>query len=140
MDDPALARVAGEAFSTITGLDLAWLDLECRPPQDFESGPDDDPAHDDVAMDEDDGLPWPDPAKLGDWWRANAERFQPGQRYFMGAPPAWAHCMAVLGSGFQRQRIAAAEHLCLLRPGSKLFPTQAPAWRQSRWLAQTQDD
>ncbi|WP_395319587.1 TIGR02270 family protein [Variovorax sp. UC74_104] len=140
MDDPGLARIAGEAFSTITGLDLAWLDLECRPPQDFESGPDDDPAHDDVSMDEDDGLPWPDPAKLGDWWRANAGRFQPGQRYFMGALPSWAHCAGVLGSGFQRQRIAAAEHLCLLRPGSKLFPTQAPAWRQSRWIAQTQDN
>jgi len=134
MDDPQLSRLAGEAFSTITGLDLAWLNLECKPPQDFESGPGDDPEDDDVAMDEDDGLPWPDSGKIRAWWDANAGGFQAGERYFMGAVPSRAHCVEVLKHGYQRQRVAAAEYLCLLRPGSKLFPTSAPAWRQQRWL------
>ncbi|KQX27862.1 TIGR02270 family protein [Variovorax sp. Root434] len=136
MNEPRLSRLAGEAFSTITGLDLAWLDLERKPPQDVESGPGDAPEDDDVAMDEDDGLPWPDPLKIHAWWEANAHGFQAGERYFMGAPPSWAHCADVLKNGYQRQRIAAAEYLCLLRPESKLFPTSAPAWRQQRWLAQ----
>ncbi|MET3497974.1 TIGR02270 family protein [Variovorax boronicumulans] len=140
MEEPAMSRLAGEAFSTITGLDLAWLDLERRPPEDIESGPGDSPEDDNVAMDEDDGLPWPDPAKIGDWWAANAHGFQPGERYFMGAVPSWAHCTGVLRNGYQRQRMAAAEYLCLLRPGSKLFPTSAPAWRQQRWLAQWPDE
>ena len=140
MDDPALSRLAGEAFSTITGLDLAWLDMELRPPEDIESGPGDAPEGDDVAMDEDDGLPWPDPGKIGDWWGANGYRFQPGERYFMGAAPSWGHCMGVLRQGFQRQRMAAAEYLCLLRPGSKLFPVAAPAWRQQRWLVHWPDE
>lgn len=136
MDEPQLSRLAGEAFSMITGLDLAWLDLERNPPQDFESGPGDDPEDDNVAMDEDDGLPWPDPGKVQAWWDANSGGFRTGERYFMGAVPSWAHCVDVLKRGYQRQRMAAAEYLCLLHPGSKLFPTSAPAWRQQRWLEQ----
>ncbi len=134
MEDPKLARLAGEAFSTITGLDLAWLDLERKPPKNAESGPTDNPQDQDIGMDEDDGLPWPDPAKVQAWWDANALRFQPGVRYFMGAPPSRPHCLQVLKDGFQRQRIAAAQYLCLLQPGTRLFPTSAPAWRQKRWL------
>ena len=134
MDEPRLARLAGEAFSTITGLDLAWLDLECKPPFDFESGPGDDPQDEVVAMDEDDGLPWPDAARIRAWWNANASGFYPGERCFMGAAPSEAHCVVVLKNGCQRQRMAAAEYLCLMRPASKLFPTGAPAWRQQRWL------
>jgi uncharacterized protein (TIGR02270 family) len=140
MEAPALSRLAGEAFSTITGLDLAWLDLERKPPEGIESGPGDAPEDEDVAMDEDDGLPWPDPARIGDWWAANGHGFQPGERYFMGKVPSWAHCVGVLRHGCQRQRMVAAEYLCLLRPGSKLFPTGAPAWRQQRWLAQWPDE
>jgi hypothetical protein len=40
-----------------------------------------------------------------------------------------------LKTGFQRQRIAAAEYLTLLAPGTPLFNTAAPAWRQQRLLA-----
>jgi hypothetical protein len=57
-----------------------------------------------------------------------------GQRFFMGEPPDAQNCRRVLRHGGQRQRIAAAEHLCLLEPGTRLFPTNAPAWQQQRWL------
>ena len=134
MENPKLARLAGESFSFITGLDLAYLDLDRKPPENFESGPNDDPNDDNVAMDEDDGLPWPDPAKIQTWWTGNKHHFQPGTRYFMGEPPSVPHCMKILREGYQRQRIAAAEYLCLLQPGTRLFPTSAPAWRQQRWL------
>jgi uncharacterized protein (TIGR02270 family) len=133
--DP-LARLAGESFSLITGLDLAWLDLERKPPQDFESGPNDDPDDPNVEMDEDDGLPWPDQAKVQAWWDANSHRFQPGVRYFMGEPLNRENCLRVLKEGFQRQRIAAAYYLSLLNPGTPLFEWRAPAWRQQRLLAQ----
>jgi uncharacterized protein (TIGR02270 family) len=136
-----LARLAGEAFSTITGLDLAYLDLELKPPQDVETGPNDDPNDADVAMDEDDSLPWPDPAKIAAWWQANAPRFVSGTRYFMGETPNAAHCQAALKNGFQGQRNAAdaaAVYLRLLQPGAPLFNTAAPAWRQQRLLADAQ--
>lgn len=136
MADLELARLAGEAFSFITGLDLAYLDLERKPPENAESGPNDDPADDDVAPDEDESLPWPDPLKIGAWWQANAQRFALGTRYFIGEPPSPSHCLGVLRTGFQRQRIAAAEYLSLLRPGTPLFSVAAPTWRQHRLLAQ----
>jgi uncharacterized protein (TIGR02270 family) len=136
MDDLKLTRLAGEAFSMITGLDLAWLDLDRKPPENFESGPNDDPDDDNVAMDDDGGLPWPDPVKIQAWWAGQQQHFQPGVRYFMGERVSVAHCMKVLREGYQRQRIAAAEYLCLLQLGTQLFPTSAPAWRQLRWLKQ----
>jgi uncharacterized protein (TIGR02270 family) len=136
MADDKTTRLAGEAFSLITGLDLAWLDLEVKPPENFESGPNDDPNDPNVDMDEDDGLPWPDPVKIQAWWSANAQRFQPGMRYFMGQPLNRDNCVRVLKEGFQRQRIAAALYLSLLNPGTPLFEWRAPARRQQRLLAE----
>jgi uncharacterized protein (TIGR02270 family) len=136
MTDNKLARLAGEAFSMMTGLDLAWLDLEVKPPESFESGPNDDPNDPNVDMDEDDGLPWPDAVKIQAWWHANSQRFQPGTRYFMGEPLNRDNCVRVLKEGFQRQRIAAALHLSLLNPGTLLFEWRAPAPRQQRQLAE----
>jgi len=135
MSDQKTARVAGEAFSLISGADLALLDLERKPPENFESGPNDDPEDPNVDMDEDDGLPWPDPQKIDKWWAANEGRFHKGTRYFMGAPVTREHCIEVLKNGYQRQRILAAHYLCLLEPGTPLFNTSAPAWRQQRLLA-----
>jgi uncharacterized protein (TIGR02270 family) len=134
MEDPKLNRLAGESFSFITGLDLAYLDLDGKPPENFESGPNDDPDDPDVSMDLDDSLPWPDPAKIKAWWEANTSRFSEGVRHFMGEPVNLQNCRQVLREGYQRQRVAAAEYLCLLQPGTHLFPTSAPAWRQERWL------
>jgi uncharacterized protein (TIGR02270 family) len=136
MADDVWARLAGEAFSLITGADLALLDIERKPPEGIDFGPNADPEDENVAMDEDDSLPWPDQAKVQAWWQTNAHRFTAGQRYFAGEPPSPAHCIHVLKTKGQRQRTQAAEYLCLLRPGSKLFPVAAPAWRQQRWLAE----
>jgi uncharacterized protein (TIGR02270 family) len=136
MADDTTSRLAGEAFSLITGTDLALLDLERKPPENFESGPNDNPEDTNVEMDPDDGLPWPDPEKIEDWWATNSSRFQPGQRYFVGAPVTRAHCIDVLKNGYQRQRILAAHYLCLLNPGTPLFNTSAPAWRQQKLLAE----
>lgn len=135
MRKPALARVAGEAFSLVTGIDLAANRLDRPQPEDTNVGPNDNPDDDNVDMDPDEGLPWPDVAKVDAWWAANAARFPPGQRYFMGAPVTREHCIHVLKTGYQRQRILAAQYLCLLEPGTPLFNTSAPAWRQQRQLA-----
>jgi uncharacterized protein (TIGR02270 family) len=135
MSDDSLARLAGEAFSLITGADLAGLDLERKPPEDFSAGPNDDPNDANVAMDEDVDLPWPDAERIERWWAQHSSRFPPGQRYFVGAPVTREHCIEVLKSGYQRQRILAAHHLCLLEAGSVLFEWRAPAWRQVRALA-----
>ena len=135
MNELKTTRLAGEAFSFITGLDLAYLDLDRKPPEGVDFGPTEDPADDNVAMGPDDDLPWPDPNKIQAWWDANKPRFHEGVRYFMGEPVSVPHCQKILRDGYQRQRIAAAQYLCLLQPGTPLFNTAAPAWRQQRWLA-----
>lgn len=138
MRDLKLARLAGESFSTITGLDLAAEDLELKPPENHAAGPNDDPDDEDVAMDEDESLPWPDAEKIEGWWQACGHRFPPGSCCFVGGPVSPDHCLAVLKTGFQRQRIAAADHLSLMAPGTPLFNTAAPAWRQ-QWLLSQMD-
>jgi uncharacterized protein (TIGR02270 family) len=135
MRDDATARIAGEAFTLITGTDFIWQDLDRPQPENIEPGPNDDPEDQDVAMDDDESLPWPDVDRIEAWWAANGNRFQKGTRYFMGAPVTREHCIHVLKTGYQRQRILAAHYLCLLEPGTPLFNTSAPAWRQQRLLA-----
>jgi uncharacterized protein (TIGR02270 family) len=135
MDDDKTARIAGEAFSLITGLDLAYLDLDRKPPEGGVGGPNDDPNDPNVDMDEDDGLPFPNSERISRWWDGNGGRFSPGARYFLGAPVTHENELRVLKEGFQRQRILAAHYLCLLEPGTVLFEWRAPAPRQQRLLA-----
>jgi uncharacterized protein (TIGR02270 family) len=136
MATPEMARSAGEAFTLITGADLDALQLWRQQPEDFESGPSENPDDESVEMDRDEGLMWPDQQKVNQWWGANSKRFTSGTRYFLGAPVTREHCIDVLKNGYQRQRILAAHYLCLLEPGTPLFNTSAPAWRQQKLLAQ----
>lgn len=140
MAEPMLARGAGESFSRITGLDLARLDLDRAPPEALPSSPDEDAANENVDMNPDDGLPWPAPAAIEEWWRANHHRFPAGQRFFMGSPPSMPGCLEVLRTGFQRQRSAAAIWRMLLRPGTPYFPVDAPARLQGFWLEREHAD
>jgi uncharacterized protein (TIGR02270 family) len=135
MAEPAIARLAGEAFSMITGVDLAYQDLDRRPPADFQSGPTDDPADENVALDEDDRLPWPDPARIGQWWTANRARFTVGTAYFLGAPKAAADWLEALSDAFQRQRHAAALELAIRQPGRAMFEVRARGRLQRQLLA-----
>ncbi len=134
MQTPELARLAGESFSFITGADIAYEDLETDKPEGFESGPTENPEDDNVALDSDEDLPWPDPAKILAWWSAKQHQFQNGTRYLLGAPITEAQCRKVLREGFQRQRAAAAQELALMKPDEPLFEVRAPGWRQQRLL------
>jgi uncharacterized protein (TIGR02270 family) len=135
MSNDALARVAAESFSLITGADLALLDLERRPPEHDPSGPNDDPNDPRTDIGEDEDLPWPEVERIQAWWQRHQPQFEPNVRHFVGAPVTREHCIEVLRTGYQRQRILAAHHLCLLEPGSVLFEWRAPAWRQAQALA-----
>jgi uncharacterized protein (TIGR02270 family) len=134
MSVPALARAAGGAFTTITGVDLAYHDLEGAPPSGFETGPNDDAADDNVAMDPDENVPFPDPRLVGDWWVRNRHSCSPGVRHLTGKPITKASLEDVLRMGRQRQRGAAALELTLLEPGRPLFEIRAPAARQRALL------
>ncbi|MBP8415958.1 TIGR02270 family protein [Pseudomonas aeruginosa] len=130
MRDESLARVAGEAFSLITGADLALLDLELEVLPDYDPGPNDDPDDDNVALDDDENLSWPEAERVSAWWRDNGARFVAGRAYLLGEPLGEAHCRQVLRDGQQRQRMAAACLLARFVPNLPLFPTGAPVRRQ----------
>jgi uncharacterized protein (TIGR02270 family) len=134
MEASPLARVAGEAFTLIIDVNIAYEDLEGERPEGFESGPTENPEDEDVALDPDEDLPWPDPKRIQSWWDANKGRFQAGVRHLVGKPITVEHCQYVLASGYQRQRIAAALELALMQPGTQLFETRAPGWHQQRLL------
>ncbi|MET0065407.1 MAG: TIGR02270 family protein [Candidatus Thiodiazotropha sp.] len=135
MKQPAMARVAGEALSLITGLDLTYLDLDGDMPDDFEAGPTDDPQDERVALDEDEDLPWPDRDKLVIWWQAHQSEFTTGRRYLCGQPIDLGQCREVLRSGFQRQRRAAALEWAMLESDRVLFNTADRGERQRAQLA-----
>ncbi len=130
MHDPVLARIAGEAFVNITGADFNLDQLEALPPEGFDEGPTDDPADENVEVPEDAALPWPDVTRIKAWWAKHASRFAADTRYFLGLPLGADSCRAVLETGFQSQRVRAARFLSLIEPGTPLFNTSAPAWRQ----------
>lgn len=134
MSDLPHARVAGEAFSLITGADLALLDLELQDLPDFDAGPNDDPEDSNVAMDPDENLPWPDPQLIAAWWQTHGGDFQAGVGYVLGLQQSESSYLLALVQGQQRQRIAAASGIARFRPTEVLFPTSAPAWRQKALL------
>jgi uncharacterized protein (TIGR02270 family) len=131
---PVLGRVAGEAFTMITGVDLAYDDMEKRAPEGFEPGPTDNPQDENVDMDPDEHLPWPDPALIQKWWTNNRGRFQNGTRYLLGKPMSIEWLQQVLRVGRQRQRAAAALELAIRQPGQALFEVRAPGFRQQAVL------
>ena len=130
MCEASLARVAGDAFSLITGVDIATARLEGVAPEGFDAGSNDDPEDGDVALDPDELLPWPDRALLADWWHRNRGHYRTGLRYLRGKPITEAHLKHVLKEGTQRDRAAAALELAMTVPGRPLFEVRAPAFGQ----------
>jgi uncharacterized protein (TIGR02270 family) len=134
MKTPLPARAAGEAFAMITGIDIADQNLDRPRPDDFQSGPTEDPADENVDMDPDENLPWPDPGKIAAWWHEHRAEFMPGTRYLCGRPISEDWLEHVLRHGYQRQRAAAALELAIRRPGTPLFEVRAPGFRQQELL------
>lgn len=134
MANPNMARVAGESFTYITGIDLAYDDLDTDKPEGFEAGPTENPEDENVDMDADEDLPWPNTQLIEKWWFTHRIEFTNGTRYLLGKPMAIASLNDVLRIGKQRQRRAAAIELAMRQPGTPLFNTSAPGFRQQALL------
>ena len=85
METIETTRLAGEAFSLVTGLDLAFLDLDRKPPENLETGPSDDADDPNVDRDQDEDLPWPDVDKIRKWW-LRRHRAEPRPKAALGFP------------------------------------------------------
>lgn len=134
MAAPALARVAGEAFTMLTGVDLAYEDMESEWPEGFEAGPTEDPEDENVEMDADENLPWPNAELIQRWWEQHQGDYSRKQRYLLGEVIEEEWLWNVLRNGRQRQRAAAAIELAIKNPGQPLFEVRAPGFRQQQML------
>jgi uncharacterized protein (TIGR02270 family) len=129
---PALARVAADAMTTITGIVVAG-DLADEPPPGFTSGPTDDPDEEDVTPDPDQHLAWPSAARLRVAWDRARPTLSPDVRHLLGQPVDRGSLLRALREGRQPERARAAFELGRL--GEPLFDVTAPAPRQLRVLA-----
>lgn len=127
MRTPDVARLAGEAFTLITGilLDPNGLALEVPDLDQAPSGDDD--ADENINMDEDENLPWPDPDKIAATWQKYGGGFANGKRYFMGRQINAETLKQHIQSGMQRHRHAAAIEFALLEAKQILINTRAKA-------------
>jgi uncharacterized protein (TIGR02270 family) len=126
MSDPPRARLAGEAFTMITGVDLETHALTASPAQ-WEAIPNDKPEDIGVGLDEDENLPWPHPERVAALWRTHGRHFLVGRRYFLGKAIAPDWLTNRLAEGTQRQRHAAALELALVDSQKPLANTRGRA-------------
>ena len=129
-----LARVAGESFSLITGVNLSQQGLNGQAPEAFVSGPNDVPSDEDITIDPDENLYWPDQNKVDGWWQKEKHRFALGVRHLGGAPITQTSCIEVLRNGYQRQRRAAAYELAMLGASGPLWNWRARSDTQAKSL------
>jgi len=133
MENPELSRIAGYAFSTITGIDLEQADLVVDQPNDFSAGPSEEPEDVDVRVDPDEDLPWPDVEKLKSWWSLteNENRFLATERYLAGKPFSKLQLQRMLRSGNQQQRIFSANSLGAYERNKPIFNVLSPTKYQT---------
>lgn len=124
MANPTLARIAGEAFATITGATIEGPLAGGAPPA-FRAGPSDDPADEVVAVDRDGALAWPAEAALRAWWSARESGFRRGSRYLGGSPLTPSTLEDDVVRANQRRRAGAAIELSLRQPGRPLIEVRA---------------
>ena len=105
---------------------VAYAGLEGERPEGFESGPTENPEDEDVEMDPDEDLPWPNPELIRASWEKNEDRFRSGARYLLGRPMMFEQMGHVLKTGRQRQRHAAALEMSMLKPGTPSLRSARP--------------
>lgn len=130
MQVPACARVAGESFTMITGIDNERDEMKGTPPEGFTADPNDEPSDNNVALDADENLPWPNVELITKWLNKNKGDYPNGTRHLLGKPIMEDHLQNILKTGQQRQRSAAALELAIMHPELPLFDVRTPGFRQ----------
>ena len=135
--DEALAKLAGEAFCAIVGLDLVKEGMvlsDPAPPDEPVPFEEEDLDADLVATPED-LLPRPDPKRLAVWWEGHRRLFGENQRYIGGARADVARLESALEHGPTRRRHAIAAELAVRSGGRYRVETRAFSADQQRQMA-----
>ncbi|NTX41322.1 TIGR02270 family protein [Myxococcus sp. CA033] len=135
LEEPSVARLAGEAFSAMTGLRLEGLHAlppgEHPEPLEQQEDPDAD-----LTLKPEDGLPWPCRDAVESWWNEARPRFQSEGRYLNGQPLNGLGLLDALTHGPMRRRHVLARELAIRTQGQHRIPTRAFTQRQWAALAQ----
>ncbi len=113
MREPTQAKLAAEAFTLITGINLQQYHLVADDIAAIEQL-NDDADDEDISLDEDENLPYPDAEKVATIWMNHGQNFIAGQRYFLGRPITVDWLKNKRNTGNQRQRHLADLELNLL--------------------------
>ncbi len=130
MRESAFSRLAAESFVFITGFDIEQCQLEGDIPAHLEVTPNESLDDDNVLIDEDENLPWPDYEKVSAFWMTNGSRFIAGKRYFLGDAITPETLTNKIINAHQRQRHAAAIDLALCDSSTPLQNTRARQYGQ----------
>ncbi len=131
MEVPVHARIAGGAFTTITGVDLELERLEQDAPS--EPAAEASAEADEVPVDPDEDYPWPNPVLVQQWWNDKGGAFTGGRRHLCGEPLSEGALRRILRYGKQSHRAAAAIELAVLGEEA-LFEVRARGDRQMAGL------
>ena len=124
MHKPAQAKLAAEAFTLITGINLEQHQLIADEPPAMTVHPNNDPGDEDTTLDEDENLAYPNPQKISAIWTSQGQNFISGQRYFLGKPVTTEWLKHIRDTGKQRHRHLANLELALLGD-TPLYNTRA---------------
>ncbi len=138
LDDPLAARLAGEAFSAMTGLQVEGL--YALPPGERPEGaplpPEQQEALDaDLVPKPEDDLPWPCIGAVRYWWKEARPRFHAERRYLNGQPLEGPVLLESLTHGPMRRRHVLALELAIRSRGRHRIPTRAFTQHQGAKLA-----
>ena len=125
MREPAYAKLAAEAFVLITGIDLEKNHLAAEIPPAIAVQPNSDTDDDDVSLDEDENLLWPNPELVSSIWMSQGQNYIAGQRYFMGKKINTDFLRNTFSNVNQRQKYAVAMELALTDSTTPLYNTRA---------------
>ena len=114
MQDESLAKLAGEAFSVITGIDIEEQQLVDESKSNNATENDDDTSDQLDILGEDENLSWPDHEKIKRLWMNYGRNFISGQRYFLGKTISAEHIKSRLQTMTQRQLRASSYELALV--------------------------
>ena len=137
MSDASVARVAAEAYASITGIDLARERLTAPEPTDASSLPafEDEDLDADLVPRHEDLWPLPDVERCTAHWAKVGARFAPNVRHVRGAPFEPSGLMAALDKGPMLRRGDYALELYVRTRGACDVETRAAGFTQRNMIA-----
>ncbi|HEX5749510.1 MAG TPA: TIGR02270 family protein [Archangium sp.] len=137
LNDTECRRLAGEAFSAITGLELTeqFAREEQEEPREEPIPLEEERLDEDLLPAPEAAIPLPEPEAIRAWWKDARRDFSPGTRYLYGSPLDRESLLNALETAPMRRRHVLALRLAIESRGELQLNTLASTSRQLQQLA-----